>query len=80
MMAGNAASGLLQAVAEAPQGKGRPSIGAEEFQTLESRYDGDPRLLRLYKLRLLKPGWAGKKDAVEREYIRRVKARRGARS
>lgn len=49
-------------------------------KTLEQQYAADPRLLRLYKLRLLKPGWAGKRDATEREFIKRVKARRAARS
>ncbi len=55
--------------------RGRPG-GPKPAETLEERYADDSQLLRLYKRKLLKPGWAGKKDAVEKEYIRRMKARR----
>ncbi len=47
------------------------------METLEERYKDDPKLLDLYKRKLLKPGWAGKKDPVEKEYVRRAKARIG---
>ena len=42
-------------------------------ETLEERYAGDPALLALYKKKLPKPGWAGVRDACEKEYIRRAK-------
>ena len=42
-------------------------------ETLEERYAGDPELLALYKKKLPKPGWAGVRDACEKEYIRRAK-------
>jgi len=42
-------------------------------KTLEERYKDDPSLLALYKKKLLIRGWAGRKDPVEKEYIRRVK-------
>jgi hypothetical protein len=50
--------------------------GHDAFETLETRYADDPRLLQLYRRKLLKPGWPGRKDNTEREYIRRVKAGR----
>jgi hypothetical protein len=50
--------------------------GKSPFETLEQRYADDPELLRLYKKKLPMRGWAGKKDATEKEYVRRVKAAR----
>lgn len=47
--------------------------------TLEARYRDDPALLRFYKKKLLLAGWAGQMDAVEREYVRRQRARLGRR-
>jgi len=38
--------------------------------TLEERYANDPWLLKLYKEKLLDPGWAGELDSVELEYIK----------
>ena len=38
--------------------------------TLEERYANDPWLLKLYKEKLLEPGWAGELDSVELEYIK----------
>jgi hypothetical protein len=37
---------------------------------LERRYQGAPELLQLYSRKLLKPGWAGATDHLEREFIR----------
>ena len=42
-------------------------------ETLEERYARDPELLALYKKKLPKPGWAGAKDATEKEYIKRAR-------
>jgi hypothetical protein len=54
-------------------------MGMAVGETLESRYAGDAVLLELYKRKLLKHGWAGKKDAVERECIHRAGKRVGLR-
>lgn len=43
-------------------------------ETLEIRYSDDLVLLRLYKRRLRRKGWAGEKDATEREFIRRKRS------
>ena len=43
------------------------------------RYRDDPEVLALYTKKLLKPGWAGVKDDVERQFVaatRRVLGRR----
>ena len=42
-------------------------------ETLEQRYAGEPDLLALYRRKLPKPGWAGVRDACEKEYIKRAK-------
>ncbi len=49
---------------------------ARSIRTLEELYAGDPALLALYKKKLPQAGWAGTKDAAERDYIKR--ARRAA--
>lgn len=36
--------------------------------TLEEQYADDPVLLRLYKKKLVIPGWAGLKDKMERRF------------
>lgn len=38
--------------------------------TLEERYANAPWLLRIYKERLLEPGWAGELNAVELEHMK----------
>lgn len=38
--------------------------------SLEERYAGNPRLLSLYRKKLLEPNWAGKLDDTEYEYIK----------
>jgi len=43
------------------------------METLEERYRDDPGLLEFYKRKLLRRGWAGCVDKVEKEYIRRAK-------
>ena len=50
--------------------------GAGADSGLRDRYGEDVVLLNLYKRKLVKPGWAGRKDAIEKAYIRRVKAQR----
>lgn len=45
-------------------------------EALANRYAGDPALLNMYAKRLAKRGWAGRMDAVEREYVKWVRRRR----
>lgn len=40
------------------------------METLKDRYKDDPILLRLYRKKLPKRNWAGRKDDVEKEYCR----------
>ena len=50
--------------------------GAGADSGLRARYGEDAALLQLHMRKLPKPGWAGRKDALEKAYIRSVKARR----
>jgi len=52
--------------------------GDGQFATVEERYADDAKLLKLHKKKLAKPGWAGSRDATEKEYIRRVRCRQSA--
>lgn len=79
-MAEQPSSELLQAQTEAVERRGRPTgpepfetLNARSQETLEERYDGDAQLLAFYKKKLLKRGWAGKRDRTEREYQRRMR-------
>lgn len=39
------------------------------METLEQKYKNDPALLKLYKTKLLIPGWAGELDDLEAAYV-----------
>jgi hypothetical protein len=54
--------------------------GAGADSGLRARYGEDAVLLNLYKRKLVKPGWAGRKDAIEKAYIRWAKARKSPRT
>jgi len=51
----------------------RQLLIAAEKSGLTARYGGDDTLLRLYMRKLLKPGWPGQLDEVERRYRRYAK-------
>jgi len=42
-------------------------------EALADRYAGDDGLLRLYRKKLPKRGWAGSMDALERAYVREAR-------
>ena len=52
-------------------------LAAAVASGLAQRHAGDQALLDLCMNKLLKPGWAGSLDAVERDYVRRAKAALG---
>ena len=49
-------------------------LAAAEASGLANRYAADRELLELYMRKLLKPGWAGTLDVVEKTYVRLAKA------
>ncbi len=51
----------------ARKGSGRPKT---PDWTLEEEYADDPVLLKLYKKKLRKRGWAGAKSRSEKEWLR----------
>jgi hypothetical protein len=48
----------------------RRRSSSRRMTTLEERYKNDPKLLALYKTKLLEPGWAGELDRVELAYVK----------
>jgi hypothetical protein len=68
--------GGKRATAGRPKGTGTSRRLQLPPRTLEEEYANDPLLLKLYKKKLLKRGWAGKLTAIDREY--RSRARRSA--
>ena len=47
------------------------------MMTLGERYDADPTLLDVYSKKLLKPGWAGAMDDVERQFVAATRREQG---
>lgn len=70
---------VLRGVSESVQTASSAEQGVKATspaKALINRYAGDPGLLALYKKKLPKRGWAGRMDAVEREYVRWARRRR----
>lgn len=57
----------------ARRGAGRPKGSKSKPKILEEEYANDTILLKFYKRKLLKRGWAGTLSASERDYLKRIR-------